>query len=178
MVTYTNYFAVVCAILHIRYYPYGFTSFLWRYQIVNIVGISLIITNLLNDKIAKGKWLYIGIYFGLVLLGIASILKIAANRCWNTSPDCESNVEDAQLISNAVHPLIITDFNKGGLGNFLVVLHNSRATNADIMYCKGTIPDLKEKIAGKAYSEIDVLQASDALAQQIKSQFLSSTLGS
>ncbi len=149
----------------------SFTSALWRYQIVNMAGISLIVTNLLKDKIAKGKLMYIGIYFGLVLVGIVSILKISANRCWITSPDCESNIEEAQLISSAVHPLIITDFNKFGLFNFFAVLHDSKATKADIIYCKGTIPDLKEKIAGKAYSEIDILQASDTLAQQVKSQF-------
>ena len=44
------------------------------------------------------------------------------------------------------------------------------------MYCKGTLPNLKEKIAGKAYSEIDVLQASDTLAKQVKSQFGTSML--
>ena len=153
----------------------GFTSVLWRYQIVNMVGVSLIVTNLLKDKIVKGKWLYIGIYFGLVLFGIASILKIDANRCWMTVPSCKSNIEEAQLISNANHPLIITNF-KPGLVNFLAVLHDSRAKNADIMYCKGTLPNLKEKIAGKAYSEIYVLNASDTLAQQIKSQFGKSML--
>jgi len=153
----------------------GFTSLLWRYQIVNMVGVSLIVTNLLKDKIVRGKWLYIGIYFGLVLFGIASILKIEANRCWMTSPNCKSNIEEAQLISDANHPLIITNF-KPGLVNFLAVLHDSRAKNADIMYCKGTLPNLKEKIAGKAYSEIDVLQASDTLAKQVKSQFGTSML--
>jgi hypothetical protein len=44
------------------------------------------------------------------------------------------------------------------------------------MYCKGALPNLKEKIADKAYSEIDVLQASDTLAQQVKSQFGKSML--
>lgn len=149
----------------------GFASALWRYQIVNMVGISLIVTNLLKDKIANGKWLYIGIYWGLVFLGITSILKIAANRCWNTSPDCESNVEEAQLISHAAHPLIITGFSGYGIERFFAVLNDSKATKADILYCKGNIPNLKEIIAGKAYSEIYVLKASDKLAQQIKSQF-------
>jgi uncharacterized membrane protein len=149
----------------------GFTSLLWRYQIVNMAGISLIVTNLLKDKIAKGKWLYLGIYFGLLLFGIASILKIAANRCWNTSPDCEYRIEEAQLISHAVHPLIITDFSGLGIDRSLSVLNDSKATKADIMYCKGTIPNLKEKIAGKAYSEIYLLAVSDTLVQQVKSQF-------
>ena len=149
----------------------GFTSVLWRYQIVNMAGISLIVTNLLKDKIAKGKWLYIAIYFGLVFLGVASILKIAANRCWMSRPDCESNIEAAELISHAERPLIITDFDKTGFVNFLAVLNDSKAKRANIMYCKGTIPNLKENTAGKVYSEIYVLQSSDTLTRQVKSQF-------
>ncbi len=150
----------------------GFTSLLWRYQIVNMVVISLVVTNLLKDKIATGKWLYIAIYFGLVFLGTASIINIAANRCWNTSPDCEYRIEEAQLISLAAHPLIITDFSGLGIDRSLSILNDSKATKADIMYCKGTLPNLKEKIAGKAYSEIYVLAASDTLVQQIKSQYI------
>jgi uncharacterized membrane protein len=150
----------------------GFTSILWRYQIVNMAGIILIVAKLLNDKIAKGKWLYIAIYFVLVFSGVASILKIAATRCWNTSPDCEYRIEESELISAAAHPLIITDFT--GLGNFdrsLSVLNDCKATKADILYCKGTIPNITEKIAGKAYSDIYVFAASDSIVQQIKSQF-------
>jgi uncharacterized membrane protein len=154
----------------------GFTSVLWRYQIVNMAGITLIVANLLNDKIAKGKWLYIGIYLGLVAFGINSILKIAATRCWNTSPDCEYRIEESQLISSAAHSLIITDFNGLGFGRTLSVLNDSKATKADIMYCKGTIPNLKDKIASKTYSEILVMAASDTLVQQIKSQFATTML--
>ena len=154
----------------------GFASVLWRYQVVNMAGISLIVANLFKDKIAKGKWLYIGIYFGLVFLGLGSIFKIASNRCWNTSPDCEYRIEEAQLISHAAHPLIITDFSNPGFGRTLSVLHDSKATKSDIMYCKGTIPNLKEKIAGKPYSDIYVLAASDTLVQQVKSQFGKSML--
>lgn len=38
------------------------------------------------------------------------------------------------------------------------------------MYCKGTTPNIKQTITGKAYSEIYVLEASDTLTQQVKSQ--------
>jgi uncharacterized membrane protein len=149
----------------------GSTSLLWRYQIVNMAGITLIVANLLNDKLAKGKWVYIGIYVGLVFVSITSILKIAATRCWNTSPDCEYRIEESQLISQAMRPLIITDFNGLGFDRTISVLYDSKATKADIMYCKGTIPNLKAEIAGKAYSEIVVMAASDTLVQQIRAQF-------
>jgi len=44
------------------------------------------------------------------------------------------------------------------------------------MYCKGTTPNIKQTITGKAYSEIYVLEASDTLTQQVKSKFRKSML--
>jgi uncharacterized membrane protein len=149
----------------------GFASVLWRYQIVNMAGITLIITNLLKDKIVEGKWSFIGIYFGVVLLGIASIFKIDGNRCWMGRLDCGPNIEAAQLISNAAHPLIITDFGDWGFTNFLGILNDSKAMKADIMYSKGKIAGIKETIMGKGYSDLYVIEASDTLTQQIQSQF-------
>jgi hypothetical protein len=74
--------------------------------------------------------------------------------------------------------LIITDFNGGGAGfaTFLAVLNDAKAKQADIMYSKESIPNLQEKIAGKAYSEIYVLEASETLIQQVKSQYGKSML--
>jgi uncharacterized membrane protein len=149
----------------------AFASFLIRYQIVNMVAISLIITNLLCDKIYKGRLLFVGAYLGLVILGVASILKIGANRCWNTRPDCGSNVEEAQLISSASQPLLLTDFGGWGFPNFLAVINESKAKNSGIIYCKGEIPDIIELIKGKSYSDIFIMQASDKLAEKLKGQF-------
>jgi uncharacterized membrane protein len=143
-------------------------SALWRYQIVNMVGISLVVTNLLKDKIENGKLLYGSIYMGLVLLGITSILKIEEGRCWNTRPDCESNIQEAHLIAHAEHPLLITDFGGWGFANFIAVLNGSKARNADIMYCKGEIQDKIEEIKSKAYSEIYLVQPSEKLVKNLR----------
>lgn len=155
---------------------HGFTSILWRYQIISMAGISIIVTSLLQDNIAKGKLFYLGIYLVLVILGVTSILKIEKNRCWMTRPDCESNIQEAQLISQARRPLLITDFSGWGFINFLAVINESKVKDAAVMYCKGTIPDIREKIAGKAYSDIYVIQASDTLVQHVKTQFGESML--
>src|SRR3712207_2665887 len=95
-----------------------------------------------KEKIVKGEWFYLGFYFGLVFLGIESILTIAGNRCLNTPLDCESNIEEAQLISHAAHPLIITDCNSLGSDNFFAVLNESKATKSDFLYNEGTTPKL------------------------------------
>jgi hypothetical protein len=115
--------------------------------------------------------LYAGIYCGLVLLSITSILKIEEARCWNTRPDCESNIQEAQLIAHAKRPLLITDFSGWGFPNFLGVINESKAIHADIMYCKGGIRDKIEEIRSKAYSEIYVTQASNELVQNLQTQF-------
>lgn len=39
------------------------------------------------------------------------------------------------------------------------------------IYCKEAISYIKEKIEGKDYSELFVVQASDSLVQNLKSQF-------
>lgn len=149
----------------------SFASAFTRYQITNLIVIGFIVTNLLQDKIATGRLLYAGVYFSLVVLGILSILKMENNRCWGVRPDCESNMQEAQLISGSVHPLVITDFAGWGFTNFLAVLNESKQKNADIIYCKGDLPDMKEKIAGKGYSDIFVIQASNSLATKLKGQF-------
>jgi uncharacterized membrane protein len=149
----------------------AYTSRLWRYQIVNLAVITLIITNLLHDKIAKGKILFSVIYAGLVTLGIFSILKIGSDKCWYTRPDCPANIEEAQHISHARRALLITDFSGFGFANFLAILKESKTKNADIIYIRGLIPDIKRKAGGKAYSDIYVMQASENLAQGLKIQF-------
>ena len=150
---------------------HGFTTLIWRYQIVNLVGVSLVVTWLLYSNITKGKILYAGVYLVLIVSGIASILKIENNSCWNTRPDCESNVETAQIISTAPHPLLITDFNSAGIPNFLAIVNKAGSKNMDVMYCKGAIPDIKKQIAGKNYSDIYVFHASEELAKKISKQF-------
>jgi uncharacterized membrane protein len=150
---------------------HGIASLLWRYHIVNMVAISLVVTNLLEDKIAKGKLVFIGAYAGLTILGITSIMHMDEKRCWNTSPDCDSNVENARLISNAAHPLVITDFNHSEFTNLLVLINAVKGNNMDILYCKESIPDIKEKVKAKGYSDIFVVDASDTLVQHLKAQF-------
>jgi hypothetical protein len=157
-------------------YRHSFTSILWRYHIVNMVIVGLVITNLLQDKMGNGRLLFGAIYLGLVTLGLLSIFKISETRCWNTSPDCGSNIEEAQFISHAERPLLITDFNKFGLVNFLAVINEAKLSNADVMYCKGEVPDIYAKAKANAYSDIYVIHASDSLASAVQAQFGKSML--
>ncbi len=148
----------------------GFASFIWHYQIVNMVGIIFIVTNLFTDKIQQRKPLYAVLFFSLVILGTGSILKIAPNKCWATAPDCDCNVNTAKMIANASSPLIITDLN-AGIYNFLTVLNESKNKSVSVLYCNGGLPDVMQKIGNKSFSVIYLIQSSDTLAKQAVVQF-------
>jgi uncharacterized membrane protein len=152
---------------------HGLTSVLWRYQVLNMVGVIIVVSNLLTDKIREGRPLFICLYCSLVILGVISTARIAEERCWNTSPDCPSIINVAKIINQETSPLILTDL--GGFGeysfdNFLSIVNESKAENADVMYCKGTIPDIRRRLVGKPYSKIFVLQASDSFINLLKLQ--------
>jgi hypothetical protein len=53
----------------------------------------------------------------------------------------------------------------------MVILNASKAKDIDILYAESGIPDVKEKIGNKLYSEILAVHASDKLVQNLKSQF-------
>jgi uncharacterized membrane protein len=152
---------------------HGFTSVLWRYQVVNMVGITIVVANLLTSKIKDGRPLFVSLYCGLIILGIISTARIAEERCWNTSADCPSIINVAQIIAKESYPLIITDlggFGEYGFDNFLSIINESKSKNADVLYCKETIPDIRIQLAGKQYSQIFVLQASDQFIEILKRQ--------
>jgi len=152
---------------------HGLTSILWRYQVVNMVSVTTVVANLLTIKIKEGRPLFIGLYCGLITLGIISTFRIAEERCWNTSPDCASIINVAQVIAKEPYPLIITDL--GGFGeysfhNFLSIINESKSKDADILYCEQAILDIRSPLKGKTYSEIFVIQASDNFINNLKHQ--------
>jgi hypothetical protein len=54
---------------------------------------TLVIANLLHNKIARGKIVFVGLFAILVIVGTVSIFKIAGTRCWNTRGNCPSNIK-------------------------------------------------------------------------------------
>ena len=150
----------------------AYTSFLWRYHVPNMAAVGLVVANLLYSRIEKGKFVFVGIYLALVGLGISSILKASESYCGDVRPDCPANVQEAQVISSAERPLVITDFGGWGFTNFLAVINFSKTKNIDILYIDGMVPDVQLRSAGKNYSDIFVVQSSPKLAQNIQEQFV------
>jgi uncharacterized membrane protein len=149
------------------------TSFILRYHVINFIGIILFVVYFLSQKLKQGKYLYSGIYLGLVIVGIVSVLSISRDRFWGMHW-CKANVEEAQLFSSDSKPLLITDFSFPlglGLGGLMTVLNECESENIDILRASPDIDNLSEKIPEKEYSEIYVVHASDELVQNLKIQF-------
>ncbi len=148
----------------------GFASTVWQYQIVDMVGIIFIVANMLTNKIQQAKPFFAALFFSFVALEFASDIKMSANECWVTKPDCESNMQTAQMIAGSSHPLIVTDMNTD-LYNFFTVLNEAGNKNAAVMYCNSEVPDIKKKIANERFSVIYFIHASDSLGRQAQIQF-------
>ena len=86
-----------------------------------------------------------------------------------TRHDCQSNIEDARLFSEAEHPLIITDFNLHPAG-FFVLSNECSSPDIDILFVRDTL-NILSGIKGKTYSDIFITHASDSLVQNLKRQF-------
>jgi hypothetical protein len=112
----TKWFLVLIIVPLILFLYFGdiirnsYTSGNFRYQILSMISIGLIATNLLYNKILKVKILFMGIFVLLISLEVASVITTSNNRCWVARYDCSSNIDDAHVFSLAKHPLIITDF--------------------------------------------------------------------
>jgi uncharacterized membrane protein len=148
------------------------TSWWWRYLIFIAPGAILAITNLLYKKIEEGKLLYFVFYLALILIGISSINSISKAKHWHIGNKMNVYSEDAQLISKAEKPLLITDFdNNKSMVDFMVVIRECNSKNIDILRASTGIDSVENKIGHKEYSDIYVLYASLELTGNLKSQF-------
>lgn len=55
--------------------------------------------------------------------------------------------------------------------NFLAAINEANRTNADGIYCKGIIPDIKTQAEANANPDVYIIHASDSLVTAVKAQF-------
>lgn len=145
-------------------------SAMWRYQLISLTGIVLLMANYLGGKIKDGKLVHFIIFTVIILLGLSSIRILSQDRCWMTRHDCKEDLSDAQLLTRSNHTLVITDFVKH-LNNFMVVLNECDSDNIDVLYASPDIANVEEKIAGNDYEAVFVIHASKDLIGNLKGQF-------
>lgn len=151
----------------------GLVSLMWRYQIVNLVVIMMIVANILKDKLINGKLSFAGIYLCLIAIGIWSIIKVENLRYWLV-PDSPSIINVSKTINLSPNPLIITDFGGThgyGFVNFLTVIHEAKNKNADILYCKEPFSEIHETISRKNYSDVFIIQSTDELVKKFQASY-------
>jgi hypothetical protein len=150
------------------------TSLFFRYHVVSFIGIVLFMAYFLSQKLKQGKFLYSGIYLGLVIVGIISIGYLSKDRFRDMHFISAVSAEEAQLFSSSQEPLLITDLSyppSMGLGVLMSILSECTSENIDVLCVSPDINNIKEKIPEKKYSEIYVFHSSKELVQILQSQF-------
>jgi len=150
-------------------YRGGFSSWFWRYHILIMAGISIVVSSFLYNKIKEKKLLFSAVHLFIITIGIISIFSIAEKRCLLGAAVCQDNIADARIYSEAEKALVITDFNLGP-GVFFVILNECSSADIDILFARTDL-DIKSTIADKDYTHVFVSHASDSLLKSIKSQF-------
>jgi uncharacterized membrane protein len=152
-------------------------SLILRYNILNIIGFILFLVFLFKEKIIKGSYLFIGIFILLVTLGITTDFYMADNYAHNMY---QSDINNSALLSRSDNSLLISDmktlFQGGGsvaasIPSILAFTNACKSDKIDILRVKPDIQNIKEYFDSTAYNHIYVLNASQKLINNLKSQF-------
>ena len=148
-------------------------SLFYRYHILNIIGIILFLVYLLKDKIESGNTFFSGIYFGIITIGIISILVMPSNKFLNIF---QSYTDDAAVLSGYEKPLLISDLKKlhweyNDAAGILAFFNECKSDKIEVFRVSYNITNIKDYFDARNYSEIVVIGASDELVANLKSQF-------
>ena len=153
------------------------TTHWWRYYIFNTIPIILLLTYLISKYIDSKKILIISLYLGIISISIFSIYTISQYRYWYIGGNWEEEfVDNAELLSQAEKPLMITDFTwrnspYEGPMHCMEILANCTSKNIDVLRVPPDKQNLESIIPKDLYSEIYVINASDKLIENLKIQF-------
>lgn len=147
-------------------------SLFHRYHILNIIGIILFLVYLLKDKIESGNKTFAGIYVGILVIGILSILVMPNTKFVNLF---QGYVEDASILSGYKNPLLISDLKKVhydyNAGGILAFFNECKSDQIDVLRVKSDIKNIAGYFNAGNYSDIVVLGASDELVANLQTQF-------
>lgn len=153
------------------------TTHWWRYYIFNTLPVILLATYLINKYIDMRKTLFVSIYIFLAGIGIYSIITISEYKYWYIGGEWEEEfVDNAELLSKAEKPLMITDFmwmNSPWEGpmHSMEILANCTSENIDVLRVSAQVRDLNRIIPEGYYSDIFVINASDSLLANLRQQY-------
>ena len=151
----------------------GYLSFTWRYQLINLVGIIIVVGYYLSKKLLTGRLIFYGLYPGLVAISLISVLNITSHRCWSAfENECKDCVSESELFAKDAKPLLITDYSHWmGLNGFFELVIQCRSDNFDVLRVSPGVQDVEQLFDRKGYTDVYVIQSSDSLVKNLKLQF-------
>lgn len=158
-------------------YRHAITTHWWRYYIFNTIPVVLLATYILSKYLESKRKLFISMYLGLVCIGVYSIYTISNYRYWYIGGNWEQEfVDNAELLSKAPKPLLITDFmwmNSPWEGpmHTMEILANCTSNNIFVLRVSSDKQELESIISKNNFSDIFVINASDKLLENLKKQF-------
>lgn len=147
-------------------------SLIPRYNILSILGFILFLVFLFKEKILKGSYFFIGIFILLVTMGITTSFYLADKYAVNMS---QSDINNSALLSRSNNSLLISDmktlFQGGGSAASILAFTNAcKSDKIDVLRVTTDIQNIKEYFDSSAYNHIYVLNASQKLINNLKSQ--------
>jgi uncharacterized membrane protein len=156
---------------------HAITTHWWRYYIFNTIPVILIVTYIISYYAESRKWLFTTLYAGFIVISLYSVITISQYRYWYLGGDWEQEfVDNAELLSKAKKPLLITDFIRlnniwEGPMHTMEVLVNCSSDKIDVLRASPDVKQLDSIIRQNHYSDIYVIYASDQLLENLKEQF-------
>jgi len=143
----------------------------WRYSLINIIGIMLFMVYLFSDKISSGKYFFSGVYLALIVFGLISINHMKDKHYYNMFQAEENNIA---LLSECQKPLLISDMKTlgeaGSAAGILTFTNGCKSDNIDILRVASDVQNIEEYFNVEDYSDILVLNASQVLINNLKTQ--------
>jgi len=154
---------------------HAITTHWWRYYIFNTIPVVLLAAYLIS--IYSRKAVIVAAYLGLASISIYSVCTISRYRYWYIGGNWEQEfVDNADLLSSARKPLMITDFiwmnsRWEGPMHSMEILANCSSRNIDVLRVSPGKQELERVIPEGRYSDIFVINASDKLLENLKRQY-------
>jgi uncharacterized membrane protein len=154
----------------------SFTSLLWRYHMLYLVGFILIVAYGLKLLFHRSPFFFVWVFLLLSAGGILSSKRASDDLCaGKRPPDCKLHIEDAaELFSGEENILIISDFEifyPGHYTAFMSLLIQCENEHIDVFYALPNYPDFRAKLEAYAYDKVYVMYASKGLEDELRRSF-------
>jgi uncharacterized membrane protein len=147
-------------------------SLIPRYNILNIFGFILFLVFLFKDKIYKGSYFFTGVFVLLIAISIGADFYVANKYPYVNSA---KDMKNAVLLSRSDNALLISDLKTStaqpGSPAVLAFTNACKTDKIDILRVQPDIQNIKGYFDSTAYKNIFVLNASQKLINNLKSQF-------